>query len=930
MSANAVDPGRPAGAVRLVGRAGESGRVTALIDAARSGQGGALLLTGEAGIGKSALLEHAARAADGVRITRASGSEFEREFPFAALHQVCVPLLGLLDAIPAPHRAALRVAFGLADGTPDLLRIGLATLELATAAARERPLLVLVDDAQWLDPASARVLAFLARRLAADPIAKIIAARPAMAPAGEKPAAGMPAREKPAVGTSAVGTPVEAVPAELDGLPVLAVAGISDDSARELLSARSPFPLDERVRERLVAEASGNPLALLELPRAGGFAPPATSSAPTLVEQGFQARLTDLSTDASLLLTAAAADPTGDPGLLWTAAAHLGVDVSRASPEAAATGLAEFATRIRFCHPLARSAVYRAAPADLLRTVHAALAAATDPVTAPDRRAWHRALASGGPDDDVADDLERCASRAQGRGGVAAAAVFLERAAALSLDPERRTARTLAAAQAHADAGHPDTASELLSTVDTGALDDRRHAEVDMLRGRIAFTRSDDDTGPALMVRAARRLAGTDPDRSRDCFLDAVEMGLFIGRAGGLIGQIVTTVRAEAPAPTAPDVLDALMVLATEGHAAAEPLLRTVLDGLWIRRPALASMIAGELWDVPTLTTIAEWLVKTGRETGSPAALRLGLAQTVVGATLAGDLGRALAATAEEQAIAEATGGTPLLYHRLHLAAHRGRRDEMLALADAATRGSGHVTNLHWTLALLHNGLADHPAALAAARRTDAHGHHFLSVPVLPELIEAAVRCDEHTLAAEALDDLTERARASGTPSGLGVAASARALLTGVEDHHREAVELLAESPLLLYRARAHLLYGEWLRRRNRRRDCLAHLRAAHDMFSRAGAEGFARRAAGELRATGERVSARPPGAAHESLTMQEIAVARLVAAGATSKEVAIQLFISKRTVDAHLRTIFRKLGVTARAQLRGHPGLHSGAWPEE
>ncbi|MEU8664762.1 LuxR family transcriptional regulator, partial [Actinoplanes philippinensis] len=575
------------------------------------------------------------------------------------------------------------------------------------------------------------------------------------------------------------------IPAELAGLPVLAVAGLSDDSARDLLSARSPFPLDERVRERLVAEAAGNPLALLELPRAGGFAPPATSSAPTLVERGFQARLAGLSPGARLLLTAAAADPTGDPGLLWTAAARLGVDVSQASPEAAATGLAEFTTRIRFCHPLARSAVYRAAPADQLRTVHAALAAATDPVTAPDRRAWHRALACGGPDDDVAEDLERCASRAQARGGVAAAAVFLERAAALSLDPERRVARTLAAAQAHADAGHPDTAAELLSTVDTAALDDRRHAEADVLRGRIAFTRSEDDTGPALMVRAARRLAGPDPDRARECFLDAVEMGLVIGRAGGLIGQIMTTVRAEAPAPTAPDVLEALMVLATEGHRAAEPLLRAALDGLWTRRPALASMIAAELWDVPTLTTIAEWLVTTGRESGSPAALRLGLGQTVVAATLAGDLGRALAATAEEQAIAEATGGTPLLYHRLHLAAHRGRRDEMLALADAATRGAGHVTNLHWTLALLHNGLADHPAALAAARRPDAHGELFLSVPVLPELIEAAVRCDERAIAAEALDDLTERVHATGTRSGLGVAASARALLTGVEDHHR-------------------------------------------------------------------------------------------------------------------------------------------------
>ncbi|GAB7048354.1 helix-turn-helix transcriptional regulator [Catenuloplanes indicus] len=877
----------------LVGRTAESRRVAALLDGARAGRGGALVLTGEAGIGKTALLDQAAETAGGFRVARASGSEFEQELPFAGLHQLCVPILDSLDVVPEPHREALRVAFGLATGVPDLLRTGLAALELATAAARDTPLLLVVDDAQWLDPASTRTLAFLARRVGADPVAVLIAAR----------------------------TPGS--PGELGTLPALAVEGIGDDSAGELLTLRSPLPLDERVRDRLVAEANGNPLALLELPRAGGFAPPSTSSVPTLIERGFQARLAALPEDTRLLLTVASADPTGDPGLLWPAARTLGIDVPRAGAEAAATGLAEFGTRVRFCHPLARSAVYRAAPVAAVRAAHGALAEATDPVVAADRRAWHRAQACGGPDDDVADELERSASRAQARGGVAAAAVFLERAAALTLNTERRIARTLDAAQAHIDAGGTDVAADLLGTIDTAVLDEQRLARVDVLRGRIAFMRSDDDSGPALMVRAAHRLAATDPDRARECFLDAVEMGLVVGRAGGLIEKIMATVRAEAPPPTSPDVLDALVVLATEGHYAAVPLLRTALaTPLWSHRPALASMIAGEIYDLNTLAALAEWLVGTGRETGSPALLRLGLGQTVVHATLTGDIGQALAATAEEEAVAEATGGAPLLYHRLHLAAHRGRRDEALSLIETATRGPAHVTNVNWATALLHNGLADYPAALAAARRAAEDGELFLSGAVLPELIEAAVRCDEHDLAARGLDALTVRAEAIGTPSALGLAASARGLLTGVEDHHVEAVGLLATSPLVPYRARAHLLYGEWLRRRNRRRDCLTHLRTAHELFTTTGADAFARRAATELRATGERAVTRATGPAHETLTMQEIAVARLVAAGAMSKDVAVQLFISKRTVDAHLRTIFRKLGITSRAQLRNHPDL--------
>ncbi|GAA0964803.1 LuxR family transcriptional regulator [Acrocarpospora macrocephala] len=885
----------------LVGRQDEIRRIDELIGAARAGQGGVLVLRGEAGIGKSALLDHARQAASGFRVIHASGSEFETELPFAALHQLCVPMLGHLAELPAQRREALRVAFGLVTGTPDVFRIGLATLELLASAARKRPLLCVVDDAQWLDAASSKALTFLARRVTSEPVAMVFAVR------------------------------LPGAASELDELPGLVVEGLSDADARALLAAKSHVTLDEQVRDRIMAEARGNPLALLELPRAGGFAPPDTSSVPTRIERGFQARLADLPAGARLLLTIASADPTGDPALLWPAAQRLDIDVTTTSAAATATGLVEFSTRVRFCHPLARSAVYRAAAAGQRRTAHRVLAEVTDPVVDPDRRAWHRAQASTGPDDDVAAELERSASRAQSRGGVVAAAAFIERAAALSLDAAKRIERTLAAAQAKLDAGATDTAAELLTTVENAALDDLQHARVDLLRGRIAFVRHNDGTGPMFMLRAAQRLSGLDPDWSRGCFLDALEMGLVVGRASGVLDMVVAAAQSAAPAPRSPDILDALILLATDGHRAAVPLIRNVLDGdgspMWTRWPALATVLASELWDPHTHAVIVEWLMKTGRELGSPLVLRLGLAQAASGAALIGDFGQAMAAIAEEEAIADAVGGPPLMYHRLHLAAMRGRRQEAFELFETATtaataRGAGQlIANVHWAAAVLNNGLADYPAALTAARQATAHGDLFLAGASLPELVEAAVRCGEPAAAATALESLTERTEASGTASGLGIAAYARGLVTGAEDHYREAIEHLEESPLLPYRARAHLLYGEWLRREGRRRDCRRHLRTAHELLSEAGLEAFARRAADELRATGEKARSRS-GHTYDQLTMQEVSIARLVATGATSNEVAARLFLSPRTVDAHLRNIFRKLGITSRRQLRDQPDL--------
>ncbi|MFD4637694.1 AAA family ATPase [Lentzea sp. NPDC058436] len=860
----------------LLGRDDEISCLSGMLAAAREGRGGALVLRGEAGMGKSALLDHVRESASGFRVLEASGSEFETELPYAALHQLCLPLLGSLTG---HHREALDVAFGLANGKPDVLRVGMAALDLL--GGQEQPVLCLLDDAHWLDEASARVFAFLGRRLASEPVVLVFAARQPWARS------------------------------LLDELPGLELRGLADAEARALLSSGPVAVVDDKVRERLLAEARGNPLALLELPKAGGFALPDVASVPSRIERSFQDRWAALPSGARLLLTVAGADPTGEPGLLWAAAAELGIDVASAGVEAEASGLVGLSTRVRFCHPLARSAVYLAASPAERQSAHLALAAATDPSSDPDRRVWHRAQAGTGPDDSLAAELERSAERARARGGVAAAAAFLERAAALSLDPGLRADRTLAAAAAKLDAGAVDVAAELLTTF---AADD---PEADLLRGRIAFVRTRSNDGPSFVLRAARRMSGPS---ARDGVLDALEIALAFGRPSGVMEAVVREART---LERGSDALEALVLLADEGHAAAVPLLRQVFSGdAWTRHPALATMLAGELWDTGVHSSVTDWLVKTGRDSGSPFVLRLGLAQVATRAVLTGEFGRAVSAIAEEEAVADAVGMPPLRYPRLHLAAMRGRRDEVLAessdtLREASRREGLLVANVHWASAVLHNGLGEYPVALAAAREAVAPGDLYLTGMALPELIEAAMRCGETAVAAEALEDLVSRTSPCDTPWASGVAACSRALVMGEESSFVSALRLLETSAARPHLARTHLVYGEWLRRAGRRVDARAQLRAAHELSSSIGMEAFAARAALELQATGEVARSRSAQATDE-LTMQETHIARLVATGATSKEVAARLFLSPRTVDAHLRNIYRKVGINSRRQLAG------------
>ena len=880
----------------LIGRHDEIDRLLALVHAAEQGEGGVLVLRGEPGIGKSALLDQVEQAAERFQRIRASGSEFEGELPFAALHQLCVPVLTHLDTLSTRYRDSLLVAFGLADGAPDPFRVGLAALELLATAAAERPMLCVIDDAHWLDAASARALTFLARRISAEPIAMVFAAR------DQEPIPG------------------------LDELPGLTVGGLSDAHARVLLAEEKTVTLDERVRDRLLAEARGNPLALIELPKAGGFALPTPSPIASRIERSFLARMAELPSQARELLILASADPTGDPGLLWAAARQLDLDVPAASAAAEASGLIQFDTRARFCHPLARSAAYRAAEPQQRQAAHRALADSTDLDTARDRRAWHRAQATAGPDEDVAAELEGSASRAQARGGVAAAAAFLERAAALSLDHGKQVERTLAAARATLAAGRTDAAADLLTSIDTSTLAVPQRASVDLLRGQIAFVQGADGAvrGPEIILRAAQQLAASDPERSREFYVAALEMGLVVGRAAGVLDRVL----AAAPPAGPPDLLSALVRLTTEGHRAGVPAIREALTGDgWTRTPALATVLAGELWDLDLHRTIVDWLVRSGQSTGSPMTIRLGLSQAAVYAVFTGNFGQAMAAIAEEEAIADALNDPPQLYPRLHLAAMRGRRQEVLDLfAEATSRRTDQLTaNAHWATAVLYNGLGDYPAALAAATQAIASGDLFLTGIALPEQIEAAVRCGENAVARSALDALLERTEPAGTAFALGVAASARAMVNDTEDDYVAALSYFTDSPLSVQIARAHLRYGEWLRRAGRRRDAREHLRTAHEQLSSIGLEAFTRRAADELRATGEVARSRSAHT-YDRLTMQEMHIAREAAAGATSKEVATRLFLSPRTVDAHLRNIFRKLGITSRRQLRDIPDLRDEA----
>ncbi len=908
----------------LRGRGQQCRALDGLLADVRAGRSQVLVMRGEPGIGKTALLGYAADMAQDFQVARAEGVESEMELPYAALQQLCGRMLDGLAALPGPQRDALRVAFGLSSGSaPDRFLIGLAVLGLLSEVAAGRPLLCLVDDAQWLDQASARVLAFVGRRLDAESVALLF---------GTRDAAGA---------------------GDLVGLPALAVEGLADADARVLLASVLPGRLDERVRDRIIAESGGNPLALLELPRgvtaaelAGGFGLPGTEPLSGRIEDSFRRRIAPLPATTRRLLLLAAAEPTGDPALLWRAAGRLGI--SDAAAAAAETdGLLTVGARVIFRHPLARSAVYRSASPQDRREVHGALAEATDPRLDPGHRAWHRAQAAPAPDEDVAAELERSAGRAQARGGFAAAAAFLDRSAALTPDPARRAERALAAAQAMAQAGAFDAALRLLAIAEAGPLAEFQRVRADLLSGQIAFASSRGSDAPPLLVKAAKRLELLDAGLARDTYLEALSAAMYGGlfaTSGGL-WQAAEAARA-APAASQPPraadlLLDGLARLITEGHTAAAPTLKRALSAfssediskeealrwLWLACPAAVRLWDDERWDL-----LSTRQIELAREAGALGLLPLALNQRAGLLLHEGDLAAAASVIEEAAAITEATGSQLPPYSSLGLAALRGREPQVSELIETITRdlvrrgeGAG-PTLLQWANAMLYNGLGRYQDALAVARRAGEDPHELVfSTWAAAELIEAAARSGVPERAAAALERLSDSTQASGSDWALGIEARSRALLSDgqtAERLYREAIERLARSRMAVHLARAHLLYGEWLRRENRRIDAREQLRTAHQMLAAMGADGFAERAARELRATGERVRKRTTETPAQ-LTARETQIGRLAGEGLSNPEIAAQLFMSPRTVEYHLHKVFTKLDISSRNQLHGVLASH-------
>ncbi len=899
---------------RLLGRATECVLLDDVVSAIRRGEGRSLVLRGEAGIGKTALLRYLVDSAPDLTVLRAVGVESEMELAYASLHQLCVPLLDRLSRLPEPQGQALETVFGLSSGTaPDRFLVGLAVLSLLSEMAEERALLCLVDDAQWLDQASAMTLAFVARRLQADRVGIVFSAR----------------------------EPGE----ELATISELEVKGLVNSDARALLASAVVFKLDAQVRDRIVAETRGNPLALIELPQgltarqlAGGFGLLDAEGLPGRIEESFVRRLGGLSEDTRRLLLVAASEPLGDPLLLSRASESLGI--GGATSGESTDGLLSIGHRVTFRHPLVRSAVYRSAAVEQRRAVHLALADATDKDADPDRRAWHLAAAAIGPDEQVAAELERSAGRAQARGGLAAAAAFLERSVALSADPARRSERALAAAQVSLAAGAFDPAQALLTMTEAGPLDELQGARVELLRAQLSFASSHGSDAPALLLKAARRLEPLDVKLARETYLNTLSAVIFAGRTVSTGAGVLDVSRAARIAPAAthplggPDLLlDGLATLYIEGRAAAVPTLMRALRALIddasaaeaLRWLFLASVVAVQLWDSGSWHALCERYVELGRQVGALSEIPLALLSRAYVHLFSGELDIAASLIEEIRAVTEATGSSISPGCALHLAAMRGRESEVSALIEASReemtrRGQGSATALtEVAKAVLYNGLGRYEEALVAAQEV---GPQDLTTEnwAITEQIEAAARAGRPDFAAQSVRRLNELTQDGDTDWGLGIAARCGALVSegdAAENHYREAIERLARTQLRPELARAHLVYGEWLRREGRRVDAREQLRTAHEMFTAMGMEAFADRAHKELLPTGAKARKRTVET-RDNLTAQERQIGELARDGLSNPEIGARLFLSPRTVEWHLRKVFGKLGIRSRHELAG------------
>ena len=901
----------------LRSRHSECEALARLVASVRDGQSKALVLHGEAGLGKTKLLEYLHTHASGCRVARAAGTEAEQELAFAGLHQLCAPFLTRIEHLPDPQRDALGRAFSIRAGDkPDRFAIGTAVLGVLCAVAAEQPLICIIDDAQWLDRPSAHALAFVARRLTAQPVGIVFAVR-------------HPRSQR-----------------HLAGLPELEVKALRNTDARELLDSLVRWPLERKVRSRIVAEARGNPRTLLNLARgmrpaalAGGFRLPDAAGVPAQITDSFRRKAGGLPRETRLLLLLAAAEPTGDPALVRRAAKQMGLD-SEATDNAVAAGILEIGRHLTFCDPTVRPAVYRSAPLGDRRTVHRALAEATDPDFDPDRRAWHRAQAVADTDEEVGEELERSAAGAQASGGFPAAAAFLERSAELTADPARRARRGLTAAAAHHHAGAHDAALTLLATAEAEPLDELHSARADLLRGLIAAASGNRSDAPALLIKAAKRLELLNLELAAEAYRDAFHAALTAGTlaAGGGIQEVAHAARSlTTRLPRSPRslLLHGLATLVASGPADAAPALKQALtalrterlrDASELRWLVLACCLARELWDDESWTALSDRLVEDARGSGALAALQVGLNLALTIRVRSDGVAAATSLATEADQLSEATAAAPPPYAALVIAACRGRAADLSALVTTATtqlvaRGEGQwLAAAHWATAALNNGLGRHRDALTAAEYgTTCTAELRQTTWLAVELIEAAARTGHTERAADALTRLSATTSASGSNWALGLEARSRALLSAgsdAEQLYREAIDRLTHTRVRSELARAHLIYGEWLRRENRRVDARTHLRAAHEILTTLGFEGFAERARRELAATGETVPKRDAAMTVE-LTPQETQIVRLARDGRTNPEIAAQLFLSARTVEWHLRKIFAKLGISSRRELR-------------
>jgi DNA-binding CsgD family transcriptional regulator len=901
------------GGLGFLGRAIERRGIDEVVARARDGRSGVLVIRGEPGIGKTALLRYAARQASGMRVTQVDGIQAEIEMPFSGIHRLCTPFLDGLAELPAPQRSALRVALGVSSGgLRDQFLVGVAVLNLLAAAATERPLLCLVDDAQWLDVTSLAVLGFVARRLVADAVAMVFALR-------------QPTTTR-----------------ALDGLPQLLVAGLDEPDARALLSRAVPGPLDERVRDRIIGETGGNPLALMELSRgmspaerAGGFAPEAAGDLSGQLTREYQRRVAELRESTQLLMLLAAAEPLGDAALLWRAADRFAIQPSELAP-ATEAGLLVVDDHVRFHHPLVRAAVYRGATSEDRRRAHSALAEASDPELAADGRAWHRALASAEPDEAVAADLERSAERAVRRGGLAAAAALLDRATVLTPDAPLQGRRALAAAEVSFQAGDFEATHRLLATAESGELDDFQRARAALLRGHAAAVSRYGNDAAALLLEAAGRLEPFDLSLARRAYLTAWSAAVTAHHLGGadILLAISRAIHALPPLSADPHPLDLVMdgyaLLVSDGHTAAMPLLQRAAMAVLelsvedvLRWGWHIGGVRSAIWDDDAIT-VYERQAQLVRDAGALAELPIHLQALALERAWRGDLPGARELAAEADSISTSMGNRVPPFAMLRILALEGREPEATSLIEAVieagtSQGQGiAVMVAHWAAAVLNNGLGRHELAVAEAGEVVLNGVlPWLSMWASCELVEAAVRAKDSDRAQMALDRLLASTQPAISYLARGIEARSRALLATEDPErlYREAIDQLDRSGNRTELARAHLLFGERLLSELRLREAREQLRAAEALFTKIGMAAFADRTRRGLVAAGAKPRGRPVDSS-EALTPQEAQIARLARDGLTNAQIGAELFLSPRTVEWHLHRAFGKLQIDSREAL--------------